>query len=60
MKAASMALEDASVRQSHVVLIKKETCAPCWCWANAGRVVQVAELQRCAHAAVRDEWELQQ
>jgi len=33
-----MALEDASVRQSHVVLIKKETCAPCWCWANAGRV----------------------
>jgi len=55
-----MALEDASVRQSHVVLIKKETCAPCWCWANAGRVVQVAELQRCAHAAVRDEWELQQ
>lgn len=32
LKPASMALGDASVRQSHVVLIKKETCAPCCIW----------------------------
>ena len=54
VKAASMALEDASVRQSHVVLIKKETCAPCWCWANAASVQvecrQSAAMRACSGA----------